>query len=593
MQKSRIKNQKYRLKFKIFNFALSFCILIFGFWIYLFAQGDDLVLTVDINSATTPLPDIYKPNIDLSGRGFNRDATWPQTLAAEEAINAWGKGVGLNNTYRMQYNLWEISQTRDAETRDKLRANYEAVIRKISDAKGRVILNLFGMPAGLGKALDKKSSFKDFRIFKAYIKDIIRYLSCEKKYNIWYEVWNAPDLDDFFLGRQQDYLLMYRAVAEAAKELKRETGVTISVGGPSVSAWFRDTEGVNTALTPERSLIYALIKYCYSYHLPLDFISWHGYSSSPRQDQERTVYRKDAVGLIRDWLTYFRFDRNTPLIVDEWNFDRNTNILPERSEDSFIAASFIPARLKGMYDAGLSSQIYFSLEDFDNKNEGVIRNTGAFYFIPERLGYKGGPKLAFNVFKMLNRLGKDMFVANLSDEFCRAIATKSENEVVVLIYNYLDPDIARNYLSKNIAGLNNAQIKSLLDIVKSDKLRKILQGEQPISALNLGAKVKGLLEEARRLNELVKKFSAAPRRLKLNLKSLNGEYTFEVYKAGPTCKKDCNFAPDLSKDIAAQGVREENIVLEPYSVHLIVLKAKPKAVAPVNTTETPKKEEAK
>ncbi|MCX5709496.1 MAG: hypothetical protein NT088_02040 [Candidatus Omnitrophica bacterium] len=578
---------------KIFWSLFIVCSLMLGAWNLTYGQGDDLELSIDVNSATTPLPDIYKPNIDLSGRGFNRDATWPQTLAAEEVINAWEKGVGLNNTYRMQYNLWEISQTRDAETRDKLRANYEGVIKKISDAKGRVILNLFGMPAGLGKALDKKSSFKDFRVFKAYVKDVIRYLSCEKKYNIWYEVWNAPDLDDFFLGRQQDYLLMYRAVAEAAKELKRETGVSIPVGGPSVSAWFRDTEGVNTALTPERSLIYALIKYCYSYHLPLDFISWHGYSSNPKHDQERTVYRKDAISLIRDWLTYFRFDRNTPLIVDEWNFDRNTNLLTERSEDSFIAASFIPARIKGMSDAGLSSQVYFALEDFENKNEGVIRNIGAFYFTPDRLGYKGGAKLAFNVFIMLDRLGRDMFPASISDEFCQAIASKSENTITVLAYNYLDPDIARNYLSKNIAGLNSAQIRSLLDIVKSDKLQKILQGEQPISALNSGAKVRSMLEEARRLNELVKKLSAAPRRVKLNFKNLKGEYALEEYKADSSCKKDCNFVPDSSKDISAQGSWEEDMALEPYSVHLIVLRAKPKSAEPANNAEAPKKEEAK
>ncbi|MCX5710993.1 MAG: hypothetical protein NT060_03405 [Candidatus Omnitrophica bacterium] len=578
---------------KIFWSLFIVCNLVLGIWDFSYSQGDDLELTIDVNSATTPLPDIYKPNIDLSGRGFNRDATWPQTLAAEEVINTWEKGVGLNNTYRMQYNLWEISQTRDAETRDKLRANYEGVIKKISDAKGRVILNLFGMPAGLGKALDKKSSFKDFRTFKAYIKDVIRDLSCEKKYNIWYEVWNAPDLDDFFLGRQQDYLLMYRAVAEAAKELSRETGVRIFVGGPSVSAWFRDAEGENTALTPERSLIYGLIKYCYSYHLPLDFVSWHGYASDPKHDQEKTVYKKDAVGLIRDWLSYFRFDRNTPLIVDEWNFDRDTNLLSERSEDSFIAASFIPSRIKGMLDAGLSNQVYFALEDFENKNEGIIRNIGAFYFIPERLGYKGGPKLAFNVFIMLNHLGRDMFSASLTDEFCQAIAAKSENEITVLIYNYIDPDIARNYLSKNIAGLNSAQIKSLLDIVKTDRLHKILQGEQPIAALNLGAKVKALLEEARRLNELAKKFSAFPRRVKLNFKNLNGEYTLEAYKADSTCKKDCNFTPDMNKDISAQGGWEENMTLEPYSVHLIVLKVKPRVAEPVNTEAAPKKEEAK
>jgi hypothetical protein len=63
------------------------------------------------------------------------------------------------------------------------------------------------------------------KFFKELIKNYIRELSCNKRYNIWYEVWSAPDLDDFFLGRQQEYLNLYKAVAESVKELEEEKTV--------------------------------------------------------------------------------------------------------------------------------------------------------------------------------------------------------------------------------------------------------------------------------------------------------------------------------------------------------------------------------
>jgi hypothetical protein len=573
--------------------VLSLVFIAVGSFAHAFAQSDDLELTVDAGSPTVPLPAIYEPNIDLSGRGFNRDSTWPQTLAAEEAIEAWGKNLGLKHTYRLQYNLWEISQTRDAETRDKLRANYEAVIKKISDAKGTVILNLFGMPAGLGKALDKRSAFRDFKIFKAYVKDIIRDLSCDKKYNIWYEVWNAPDLEDFFLGRQQDYLLMYRAVAEACLELEKETKMHIPVGGPSVSAWFRSDAQGNTVLTPERSLIYSLIKFCYSYHLPLDFITWHGYSSDPDSDRGKTVYKKSPIELIRDWLSYFRFDRNTPLIIDEWNYDRDSNLLAERGENSYIAASFIPSRLEKMHRAGVSHQVYFALEDFENKNEGVVRNVGVFYFLPEVRGYKGGPKSIVNVFRMINSLGDQMYTDDTKDEFCRAISTKTKEGLVIIVNNYIDPDLALDFLSENIAGLNSAQIKSLLDIIRTDKLQKFLDGRYELASLRLTAKVKNLLESARKLHEQSKRLLASNRKVRIKIKNLKGEYLYQLYKVDSSCARDCDFAPAEEKYIPASEIVEEGIDLAPYSVNMIVLKKKPDISQATAMEEALKKEETK
>jgi hypothetical protein len=538
-------------------------------------QSDDLEFTLDITSNTVPLPKIFKPNIDLSGRGFNRELSWPQTVAVKEVLDIWKRDIGFAGLYRVQYNLWEINQlSKDKDAQNKLLANYEDIIKNITDAGGTVILDIFGTPANLGKVLDKKSSLRDLRAFKELVKGTIRNLSCNKRYNIWYEVWSAPDIDDFFLGRKQEYLSLYRAVAESINELKAETKIYIPLGGPSVSWWFQNLDG-NTVTTPERSLIYELIKFCSHYRLPLDFISWHAYSTDPQAEKENTMYKKTAVTLVRDWLTYFNFDRNTPLLVDEWNFDRDANVLAARGEQSFICASYIPSRIKNMYESGIDYQLYFSLEDFQNNKEGVVRNTGIFSFDPEHSGYKGSPKSVYNVFRMLSVLGNDMFTPKLEDEFVGVIATRDEERIVLVVYNYIAPDIVTNFLSRNIAGLNAAERKLLLNVIKSQKLEKIMLRQLDISTLRATNKVKSLLKKAQELNDKAKKFEAGSRNIKIGIKNLKTDYLYQRYTIDSSCSLDCGFAANEQKEISAPELYQEVISLKPYSVHMVILMKKP------------------
>ena len=320
----------------LFNFLLV--LLPFAFPLFpsqVFAQGNEVEFTIDAASPTITLPKIFKPSLDLSGRGFHADFSWPQELASPQAIDVWHNDIGFNGMYRLQYNLWEISQLgKDKEAQEKLLANYEAVIKKITDAGGTVILDIFSTPAGLGKVLDKKSPPLEVKTFKELIKSHIRQLSCIKKYTIWYEVWSAPDLDAFFLGRKQEYLALYKAVADAVKELEEETKIEIPVGGPGVTWWYQNFEG-NPVINPEGSLIYELIKFCSHNRLQLNFITWHAYSTDPKVEKEATLYNRPLATLIRDWLSYFNFPKNTPLIVGEWNFDSGSNMSSARKEASF------------------------------------------------------------------------------------------------------------------------------------------------------------------------------------------------------------------------------------------------------------------
>jgi hypothetical protein len=562
-----------------FNRAFIVCILLllsqlsFSVCDYSFAQEkDEVKFSIDTASVAIPLPGLFRPNIDLSGRGFYRDFTLPQTQASEEILESWGANLGFNSLYRIQYDLWQISQlAKDKQAQDKLLANYEKIIKRITDSGGTVILNIFGTPAGLGEVLDKKSPPRDLKKFKQNIKDIIRQLSCEKRYNIWYEVWNAPDLESFFLGRKQDYLNLYRVVAESVKELEEETKIHIPVGGPSTSWWFQNVEG-NTAITPERSLIYELIRFCAQRHLPLDFISWHGFSTSPRVEKERTIYNNNSVSLIRDWLSYFDFNRDTFLIIDEWNFDSGANILAERRERSNVSASYLLSRIINMYQAGIDRQIYFCLEDFKNNTENLTRDVGVFAF--DQDSPARNPKVTYNLFRMLSCLGNEMLTPQGQDDFLGVIATKDPSGYAIILYNYIDPQAAVNYLSENISHLNGAERKILLNIIKSAGLEKIVQGRVDLKRLRATKKIKAILKKAAELNLLIQNVMTKQRKVQIEIKNLEGGYSLERYVIDSSCTYECTFQPAQTKEITCAGGYQEELDLSPYSVEMFLLKKK-------------------
>lgn len=568
---------------------IIFLILILGWFVTGFAQqSDDVEFSLDINTNVSATPNAFKPNIDLSGRGFNRDNAWPQGLASAESLDTFGKEIGYPGLYRIQYNLWDIKEaSQDKELPAKLMANYETMIKKVMDSGGVVILDLFGTPKGLGKVLDKRSAPADLKKIKALVKDTIRYFSCEKRYSIWYEVWSAPDLDSFFLGRTQDYLNLYRAIAEAVQELEEEKKIDIFLGGPAISWWYQSPDN-NSILAPEKSLIYELIRFCARYKLPLDFISWHAYSTDPQAEKELTIYKKTTVSLIRDWLTYFQLDKNTPLIIDEWNYDDGANFSKERAEDAYVTASYVLSRIKNMADSGVDAQLYYCLEDFSYAKEGVVRNTGLFWFDPEDPHYKGGAKASYNVFKMLARLGPDMYSLKEknSDEFVNALATRFKDEINIVLFNYIDPEIGLNFIARNIATLNGAERKSLLDLIKSNKFKTTISNESDLNKLRFTNRVKTLLRKARELEEKAAKFKAAPRNVKINLTNLKDNYLYTRYVIDSSCGNPCAFSPAEEKELNAPDSYQETLTLKPYSACEIILKKKPQEAVSVKPPET-------
>lgn len=541
----------------------------------------DLEYVLDINGPTIPLPELFRPAIDLAGRGFHYDPTWPQALAGSSSLDLWAKEFGFRGLYRVQYNLWEISQLAgNRELQGKLMANYEAVIKRVSDAGGTVILDMFSMPLGQGKVLDKKSAPVDPQVFENTVRDVVRYFSCIKKYNVWYEVWSAPDLDTFFLGREQEYLQMYRSAAIAVKGLEKEYNMHIALGGPSTSAWFRGVEE-STVSTPEKSLVFQLMRMCYHQRLPLDFVSWHGYSSDPKIEKESTAYTRHALALLREWLGYFNFN-DVLLVVDEWNYDDGANQSPQRGERAHVCASYIPARLRHMYEAGVDRQVFYCLEDFRDNREGVDRNVGAFWFTQNAFQSESGPKTpVLNVFRMLAVLGAQMYVPSVkfNDECVGVIATRSNDQIVVIVYNYIDPEMARNFVSRSLSALNEADRRQVVSLFKKDQWDDLLNKKIDPERLAVSSRVKALLRRSAELYRFKNDRAAGDQTLSLVLRNMKEDFLLQRYQVDDSCADSCLFLPDELRQLSGStAVCTLQLQLKPYSVQLLVFSKKPKTV---------------
>lgn len=230
-----------------------------------------------------------------------------------------------------------------------------------------------------------------------------------------------------------------------------------------------------------------------------------------------------------------------------------------------------------MYTAGLSNQVYFSLEDFHSNKEGVASNVGAFWFDSATVEYKGGPKSIYNVFRMLASLGDNLYVLpKVDNEFVGVIPTKTKEGLAILIYNYIDPQIATNYLSRNIATLSSSERKILIDIIKSKRLGKIVLGELAIPALKATKRVKALLRKAKELDEEAKKFTDSVHDLKINIKNIKGDYLYQRFNIDLSCSLNCDFMPVEEKTVNLSDSYQDVLSLNPYSVNLIIFKNKPK-----------------
>src|SRR5947207_1984416 len=280
-----------------------------------------------------------------------------------------------------------------------------------------------------------------------------RYGDAEVKTWLW-EVWNEPDIP-YWKGTPEEYFKLYDYSADAVRRALPEA----KIGGP---------ETTGPARPKAAEFLEQFLQHCESGRnyatgkigAPLDFISFHPKGSPTWQSdhvQMGIATQLNAIDQGFKIVSSFPKWRNTPVILGESDPEGCAACSAEKNPQN----GYRNGALYASYTAEAFSQT-LSLAEREHINlMGVVTWAFEFEGQPYFAGFRelasnGLNKPVLNAFRMLGLLGGDSVEATSSaaletDQIVstgvrstpdiRAIATRTEHGVEVLIWNYHDDDL--------------------------------------------------------------------------------------------------------------------------------------------------------
>lgn len=225
--------------------------------------------------------------------------------------------------------------------------------------------------------------------------------------DVYYEVWNEPDLEGFgkwsIYGGAKDYrALYYYAVkgAQAAQNVYR-----FSIGGPATTR-------------PYQNWFKGFLTYVKTQNLRVDFLSWHHYSKSTQDffQEVSNVHQWLKDPLIADF-------QNLPLVISEWGYDSNPNPIA----DTNVGAAHTVATIRNLVDQKVELAFAFEIKDGLNPSWGIFT-------------YEGQPKPRFYALNLLNNLSRHRLAVSGEGTYVKALASYGlQDRLNLIIVNY-DPD---------------------------------------------------------------------------------------------------------------------------------------------------------
>ena len=254
------------------------------------------------------------------------------------------------------------------------------------------------------------------------------------KTDIYYEVWNEPDLESFGKWKYQPggksysdlYFYSVKGAAQAQNVLPYK------IGGPVTTALYKNW-------------IQKFLDYVIANNLRIDFISWHHYSK--RTDD----YTQDVVNLNK-WLGEDpRYDpyENLPKIISEWGYDSEKNQIA----DTAVGAAHTIASLRNLISANIEQSFLFEIKDGPSLSWGILTHDGQ-------------EKPRYQALKLLNELEGSQLIVDGEGSNVSAIASKNEAKIVLILTNY--DESGRNYEAvpvtfKKLNGTNYKLTKKYID----------------------------------------------------------------------------------------------------------------------------------
>ncbi|MDO8488227.1 MAG: glycosyl hydrolase [bacterium] len=277
----------------------------------------------------------------------------------------------------------------------------DAVVNKMLAVGAKPFFSLSYMPPAIssGDIVAEPSNYDEWALV---VQKTIEHYSGEKGIeNVYYEVWNEPDLfGGWKMGGRKDYKKLYIYSSRGAQAAR---GVRpFKFGGPATTALYKNWMD-------------NFFPFILDNKLRLDFFSWHHYGL----DIEK--YTED-VDNVQRWLDSHPYFAHVEKIVSEMGPSSDK---AEVNNSKVGAAHAIASARELLYE--VSYGFNFSIKDAPNSTGGwgLLTDTGAV-------------KPRYNAIAFLSRLGGERLGLTGEGTWVRAIAAQDGKTYQVLVVNY-DP----------------------------------------------------------------------------------------------------------------------------------------------------------
>ena len=239
----------------------------------------------------------------------------------------------------------------------------------------------------------------------------------EKEVSEWFfEVWNEPNLSQFWDGTQRDYFKLYRHTAEAIKNID----ASFRVGGPATakSEWIED-----------------FVNFCDRNEVPADFITTHYYPTDGFEKVKETEEQlfKSQRGIMRQVAEDTRRHAGgRPVYYTEWNAssDPRNPLQDEPYAAAFVASTIMEAN--GLVE-GYSFWTFSDI--FEENYLPSVPFHGGFGLI----NLHGIPKPTYRAFELLHALGTEQSLVDGLHETVDCSVIQKDSSVTALLTNHTTP----------------------------------------------------------------------------------------------------------------------------------------------------------
>jgi beta-xylosidase len=286
---------------------------------------------------------------------------------------------------------------------------FDGILDDIAATGAKPYIALSYMPPVISKSdiIDEPQRWEDWQLV---IQKTIEHVSGTRKTaDVYYEVWNEPDLfGGWHYGKGKNYMTLYLYAARGAANAR---GVQpFKFGGPGITALYKNWFD-------------ALARRATESNLRMDFFSWHRYAMTLEQ------YKTDMTDA-SNWLgAYPQLGPTTELHITEWGHDSRNHA----GYDGNLGAAHTVA---GSIEMIGVVQKAFAFEIQDGKDPEGKEYWGRWgMFTHQDFGSK--PKPRYHALRMLDRISDQRLQLLGKGTWVKALAARDpEGNVEVVLANY-------------------------------------------------------------------------------------------------------------------------------------------------------------